>query len=132
MKEILLMLATLRTIAVPFQIMPHDRKVRLLCQLFLKISHRTVLHLDNAVAAQADKMVPMPQRMQRKAILTRIAQVISFRQPLFGKHLQNTVNRRKVYRFPLQAQLLKNLLCRQHAVTCRQKLQHQLTVTRIL
>lgn len=125
------MLATLRTIAIPFQIMSYDGKFRFIRQLFLEISNRAMVYLHNPVAAQADKAVTVPQGMQHKAVLARIRQEALFRQSLLRKIFQDTVNRRKIYLCSLLTQLLINILGCQHTLARQQQLQDKLSVTGI-
>lgn len=80
--------------------MSYDGKFRFIRQLFLEISNRAMVYLHNPMAAQADKTVTVPQRMQHKAVLARIRQKTLFRQTLLRKIFQNTVTVEKFISAP--------------------------------
>lgn len=111
--------------------MSYDSKFRFIRQLFLEISNRAMAYLHNAVTAQADKTMTVPQGMQHKAVLARIRQKAFFRQSPLRKIFQNAINRRKIYLCSLLTQLLINILSCQHALARQQQLQNKLSVTGI-
>ena len=111
--------------------MSHNSKLCFIRQLFFEISNRAMVYLHNPMAAQADKTVTVPQRMQHKAVLACIRQKALFRQSLLRKIFQDTVNRREIYLCALLTQLLINILGCQHTLARQQQLQNKLSMAGI-